>query len=143
LSQRKAEIVALLRPRQGGWSAADWLTFFDERAGIAEFDGRLPHAEAEAQAFACCITEWLNRNPARSPAGRCLGCGGREYAHDRLLPYGIEPIGHAWLHGRCWPAWHRARQAEAVKALTAMGIGSKSRRDEYRTPVKPGDGRKF
>jgi hypothetical protein len=39
-----------------------------------------------------------------------------------LLPHGVEPTGHAWLHSRCWPAWHVARKAEAVAALKAMGI---------------------
>jgi hypothetical protein len=122
LSQHKAEIVALLRPRRDGWSAKDWRVFFDERAGITEFDGGLPRA----QAFACCVVEWLNRNPERSPAGRCLGCGDREQAHDPLLPYGTEPTGHAWLHGRCWPAWHEARKAKAMSTLTEMGIVEQS-----------------
>ena len=110
LSRHKAEIVALLRPAEDGWSAEDWQVFFEERAGIVEFDGGLPRAEAEAQAFACCVVEWLNRNPERSPAGRCLGCGDREHAHDPLLPYGTEPNGHVWLHSRCWPAWYAARK---------------------------------
>ena len=61
LSCNKAGIVALLRPGDDGWSAEDWQLFFDERAGIAEFDGGLSRVEAEAQAFACCITEWMNR----------------------------------------------------------------------------------
>ena len=122
LSRHKAEIVVLLRPAGDGWSAEDWQFFFDERAGIVEFDGGLPRPEAEAQAFACCVVEWLNRNPERLPAGRCRGCGDREYAHDPLLPYGVEPTGHVWLHSRCWPAWSEARQAKAVSALTAMGI---------------------
>ena len=91
LSRHKAEIVALLRPGRDGWSAEDWQAYFDERAGIAEFDGGLSRAEAEARAFECCVVEWLNRNPARSPPGRCLGCGDREHAHDPLLPYGTEP----------------------------------------------------
>ena len=106
--------MALLRPAEDGWSAEDWQVFFDERAGIVEFDGGLPRAEAEAHAFACCVVEWLNRNPERSPPGRCLGCGDREHAHDPLLPYGVEPAGHAWLHSRCWPAWYEARKAKAV-----------------------------
>jgi hypothetical protein len=55
LSWHKAEIVALLRPGRDGWSAEDWQVFFGERAGIIEFDGGLPRAEAEAQAFACCV----------------------------------------------------------------------------------------
>ena len=104
--------MALLRPGEDGWSGEDWRAFFDERAGIAEFDGGLPRDQAEARAFACCVAEWLNRNPVRSPPGRCLGCGGSEHAHDTLLPFGTEPTGHAWLHSRCWPAWHAGRKAE-------------------------------
>jgi hypothetical protein len=118
----KAEIMMLLRPPEDGWSAEDWQVFFEERAGIVEFDGGL--SRAEAQAFACCIVEWLNRNPERSPAGRCLGCGDREHVHDPLLPYGTEPNRHVWLHSRCWPAWYEARQAKAVSTLTAMGISA-------------------
>jgi hypothetical protein len=122
LSRHKAEIVALIRPGRDGWSAEDWRVFFDECAGIAEFDGGMPRAEAETQAFACCVAEWLNRNPARSKSHRCLGCDDRGYAHDPLLPYGIEPIGHAWLHSRCWPDWHNSRKTEAVVAIMAMGL---------------------
>jgi hypothetical protein len=124
LSRHKAQIVALLRPAEDGLSAEDWQVFFDERAGIIEFDGGLPRAEAEAQAFSCCVVEWLNRNPERSPAGRCLGCGDPEYAHNPLLPCGAEPAGRAWLHSRCWPAWYTARKAKAVSALAAMGISA-------------------
>lgn len=124
LSRYKAGILALLRPSGDGWSAEDWQVFFDERAGIAEFDGGLPRAQAEARAFACCVAEWLNRNFVRSPPGRCLTCGGGDHAHDPLLPFGIEPTSHAWLHSRCWTAWHAGRNAEAVTALGAMGIAT-------------------
>jgi hypothetical protein len=124
LSRHKVGIVALLRPGRDGWSAEDWQVFFEERAGIVGFDGGLPRADAESQAFACCIVEWLNRNPERSPAWRCLGCGDRQHAHDPLLPYGVEPTGHAWLHSRCWPAWYEVRKAKAVSTLTAMGISA-------------------
>jgi hypothetical protein len=123
LSQHKAEIVVLLRPAEDGWSAEDWQVFFDERAGTVQFDDGPPRAaEAEARAFACCVVEWLNRNFVCSLPGRCLACGGRNHAHDALLPHGIEPTGHAWLHSRCWPAWHAGRKAEAVAALATMGI---------------------
>jgi hypothetical protein len=124
LSRHKAEIVALLRPGRDGWSAEDWQAFFDERAAMVEFDGGLPRAEAEVQGFACCVVERLNRNPERSPSGRCLECGDREHAHDPLLPYGTEPTGHVWLHSRCWPIWYAARKAKAVSALTTMGISA-------------------
>jgi hypothetical protein len=122
LSRHKAGIVTLLRPVDDGWSAEDWQALFDERAGIAEFDGGLLRPQAEARAFDCCVVEWLNSNPVCSPPGRCLGCGGGDHAHNPLLPYGIESTGHAWLHLRCWPAWDAGREAEAVAALAAMGI---------------------
>ena len=55
LARHKPEIVALLRPGRDGWSAEDWQAYFDERAGIAEFDGGQPRPEAEARAFECCV----------------------------------------------------------------------------------------
>ena len=121
LSRHKAEIIALLRPADDGWSALDWWTFFRERARMAAVHG-LTGIEAEARAFACCVVEWLNRNPARSPSGRCLGCGQAEHSHDPLLPFGTDQTGHAWLHSRCWPAWHATRKADAITTLAAMGI---------------------
>jgi hypothetical protein len=116
--------VALLRPGRDGWSGEDWQIYFDERAGIADFDGGLPRAEAETRAFECCVVEWLNRNPVCSPPGRCLGCGGREDTTDKLLPYGTKQTGHAWLHSLCWEAWHANRKAKAVAILTlTLGAG--------------------
>src|SRR5262249_51712412 len=61
LLRHKFEIVALLRPARNGWSAEDWQVFFDERAGIAEFDGGLPRPEAEVQAFAAVEAEQQGR----------------------------------------------------------------------------------
>ena len=122
LARHKAGIVALLRPGRDGWSPEDWQAHFDERAGVAGFDGGLPRPEAEARAFECCVVEWMNRNFERSPPGRCLACGGGDRADDALLPHGIEPTGHVWLHSRCWPGWHARRKAGAVAALEAMGI---------------------
>jgi hypothetical protein len=122
LARHKAAIIGLLRAGRDGWSAADWQTYFDERAGIAEFDGGLPRSDAEARAFDCCVVEWLNRNTVCSPPGRCLGCGGGELVDNPLLPFGVEPTGHAWLHSRCWRAWSASREVEAVRALTRMEI---------------------
>jgi hypothetical protein len=122
LSRHKADILSLLRPTNDGWSPEDWQVFFDERAAIAEFDGGLRRAEAEARAFACCVAEWINRNPTPSSPDWCPACGGRERPCDPLLPFGTETSGHAWLHRACWPTWHRARDTEAVTALASMGI---------------------
>ena len=116
--------VALLSTERVGWSGEDWHAFFDKRAGIAEFDGGLPREQAEARAFTCCVAEWLNRNPVRSPPDRCLRCGEAEQGHDPLLRLGTESTGHAWLHSRCWSGWHAARQAEATDALKAMAIAT-------------------
>ena len=123
LTGHKTEIVAMLRPRRDGWSADDWQAFFDERAGIMEFDGRLPRAEAEAKALACCIVEWLNRNPTPSAPGRCAWCCRAESRDAVVLPYGTEPGTHIWLHPECWPAWQEVRRSQARDALDRMGIG--------------------
>lgn len=127
LTRHKADLIVLLRRGDNGWSAEDWRAFYDERAGIAEFDGGLPRPDAETLAFECCVVEWLNRNFERSPPGRCLACGGGDSAHDTLLPHGFEPTGHVWLHSRCWSAWDAVRRSDAVTALKAMGIQDRSK----------------
>ena len=126
LSRDKAGIVTLLRLGDEGWSAEDWQVFFAARAGIAEFDGGLSRRQAKARVFACCEVEWLNRNPTRSPPGRCLGCGCSDQAHDPMLPYSVESSGDAWAHSRYWPARYAGRKAKAVAGLTAMGIAPPS-----------------
>ncbi len=124
LRVHKKTILALLRPANDGWSVDDWLAFYDKRAGIAEFDGGLSRLEAEARAFACCVVEWMNRNPVRSEPDQCLACGGSDQVGGRLLPFGTRISGHAWLHSACWEAWFQERKAEAVATLAAMGIGT-------------------
>jgi hypothetical protein len=122
LGRHKSEVLALLRPGTCGWSADDWHAFFEKGAGVAALEARLPREEAEARAFACCVAEWLNRKLVQSPPGRCLGCGGSEHPHDKLLPFGAEQTGQAWLHSRCWHDWHASRKAEAVATLSTFGI---------------------
>jgi hypothetical protein len=119
----KADILTLLRPGNDGWSGEDWHEYFDERAGIAEFDGGLPRDQAEAQAFFSCVSEWLHRNPARSQSGRCDHCG---QSNGMVVPYltgsSMKDPGHTWLHQECSLAWHQAHRARAVSALVALGI---------------------
>jgi hypothetical protein len=121
LAHHKAGVIALLSPANDGWSGEDWLALYYKRAGIAEFDG-LPRDQAEVRAFARCAAEWLNRNAVSSQPGRCLGCGEPEHTYDPLLPFGTEPTGPAWLHSRCWSAWYANRKAEAIAALSSIGI---------------------
>jgi hypothetical protein len=123
LVRHKAEIIKLLRTSGAVWSPDDWQVFSEERAAVAEFAGGLPRADAEAQAFECCVVEWLNRNPTPSGAGRCAWCGQPQTHGAVVVPYGTEPGTHAWLHAECWPAWHELRRSHAQQALMRMGIG--------------------
>jgi hypothetical protein len=77
--------------RDYGWSAEDWRVFFDERAGIVECDGGLPHAEAEAQAFARCAVAWngptVRANPLKSHVGTVAdGEAGARGRREDTLP---------------------------------------------------------
>jgi hypothetical protein len=67
------------------------------------------------------IVEWLNAHPVSSDPNRCCWCGGAERAHDVLLPFGVSPSGHAWLHSRCWRTWYEHRKVQAADALLAVG----------------------
>jgi hypothetical protein len=114
--------VAGGKPDCGNWDEEDWRAFFDERAAMAEFDGGQSREEAEALAHACCVAEWLNRNPVRSSSSHCLQCGCGEHLGRPLLPFGGDALGHAWLHADCWEEWRASRQAEARSELAALGI---------------------
>jgi len=122
LSRHKAEVLQMLRPAEDGCSWEYWQSLYDERAGHFEFDCGLSRASAEARAFEGCVTEWLNRNPAPSPAGRCAWCGQAESLSAGVVPYGTEPGTHIWLHPECWPAWQKIRRSQAKKVFTRMGI---------------------
>ena len=125
LTLHKAAVVELLRPKTRELSTEDWLALFDERAGRFEFDNGLSRTDADHCAFEACVVEWLNRNPAPSPAGRCEWCRKPEASGAIVLPFGVEPKTHTWLHAECWPAWHQRRQAQATAALREMGIYGK------------------
>jgi hypothetical protein len=122
LAEHKAGVLALLHSVPSDWTAEDWLTFFDERAGIAEFDGGLTRDKAEASAFSCCVTEWLNRNTVSSPPARCVHCGESGSANNPLLAHGTDLAGHARLHDRCRPNWREHRETDAIAALVEYGI---------------------
>lgn len=104
------------------WDATGWRAYFDERAAVAEFDGALPRAQAEAQAFKCCVSEWLCRNPVTSEPGQCAHCGRGDLTYGPVLPYGDADHGHVWLHSECWGHWYAQRRQAAIAALTAIGL---------------------
>jgi hypothetical protein len=122
LRRHKAGIVALLTAPEGDWTAEDWRAHFDERAGVAEFNGRQTRADAEAVAFECCIINWLNRHPEHSDPGRCAWCGNGDSAGCQVVPFGTHEHGHTWLHSRCWSAWHGRRVQQAIEALRQLDI---------------------
>ena len=70
--RHKADILRLLRPSLEGWSPRTGGPSSTSALQSHEFDGGLPRPEAEARAFACCVTEWLNRNAIQSPPGPVL-----------------------------------------------------------------------
>lgn len=133
--QSKPAIVLLLKPGVDGWSAEDWQTFFNERAGIAEYDGGHSRAEAEAVALECCVVEWLNRNPQNSEPGRCAWCGQSDRSEHTVVPFGTTEHGHTWLHPECWNNWHNYRRKKAQQALERHGIRA-AVRDELRRSSK-------
>ena len=122
LRQHKAGIVALLTAAEGDWTAQDWRVFYDELAGIAEFDGGQTQADAEALAFECCIVEWLNRHPQHSDPGRCAWCGKPDRDGHTVVPFGTESHGHTWLHPECWHDWSQDRREKAQQSLATMGL---------------------
>ena len=119
--RQKTNIIGM-QSLDAHWTGEDYAAFFCERAAIAEFDGGLSRLEAEAQAFECCVMEWLNRNLVCSPSDHCLGCGKAEQTNYPLLPFGAHANGHAWLHEGCWSEWCQARKVQAVAALLSMRI---------------------
>jgi hypothetical protein len=126
LARNKAEIIALLKPDSLGWTVDDWRAHYDERAGIIEFDGGLTRSEAEAQAFACCIAEWLNRNPPQ-PASSTYGCVHCDtpVSCQNGIPLAIPEFAHgAWVHNNCIEAFHANRHAYAVDALRRCGVSA-------------------
>ena len=118
------QAVASSAPKCSTWGAEDWQAHFDERAGIAEHDGGLSRADAERQAYECCVMEWLWRNPPpASGPGSCAHCGEPigEPGRDGL-PYLTGDGGHTWLHSDCHGDWTARRRARAAAALAIHGL---------------------
>ena len=122
LRRHKADIVAHLKADPYAWTPEDWRAFFDERAGMAEFDMGQPREQAEATAFEHCVLEWLDRHPCSSSPDDRVFCGGSDAEGHAVVPFGTRSQGHSWLHPGCWQDWYEGRRAKAGAALASMGI---------------------
>lgn len=113
------------------WDGDDWREYFEERAAIAEHDGKLPRHRAEGAAWESTIAEWCRRNPPRLTPGLCAACG----ASLDLTGHGWRPLGDGatvhYVEGlACWRGYGAQRRAAAVEALNSHGIKSPSQGDE-------------
>lgn len=130
----KAEILSVSAPVEGQKSrskpatlatllhnatATDWQAFYDERAGILQYEGQHSRQEAERRALDETIQHWqaLNPPPASEPQNGCIVC--RDVGDD-LLSYVARPKTHFWLHLRCRPVFDKARRDLALDALRQM-----------------------
>ena len=103
------------------WTPQDWLDHFEERAAIIEHDGELPRPEAEHQAFADTVEQWLVMHPPE-PTEDTAGC---VHCNAGLGEDGVPVLAggaHTWIHSRCHHAWLTERRRHAAEALHAMGI---------------------
>ena len=111
------------------WGAEDWRARFDERAGFLEHDCGLVRAEAEFQAFDCCLVEWLNQHPAPSQSGRCAWCSKSETPSARVLPFGAGEH-HAWLHPECWACLASRETGGSRPGIEGNGHHNRQRQDD-------------
>jgi hypothetical protein len=122
--RHKAEIIELLAPPGDRWTAEDWRALFEERAGIAEHGAGASRTEAETRAYESCVIEWLWRHPPSTLGPeRCAYCDQPLGEPGRAgVPFLTGDGGHVWLHDGCHGDWTAQRRAEAVAALTNIGL---------------------
>jgi hypothetical protein len=124
----KEELLRLLDPANNhcSWDVESWQAYFDERAGVREYDGRHERSEAERLALEDTIAHWLQFNLllAPDPSHACIYCNRAGQPGNPLVaaPTGC---GHVWVHDWCWTSWSKARQHEAYEALLSMGLQTK------------------
>ena len=101
------------------WTHDDWLALFDERAGIAEFDGGASRDEAEAMALDACVTQWLAMTPLEAAAtGRCVHCHQPALGSDTLTLIIAGDTHH--LHAACALAFAQTRRDDARAAVLSI-----------------------
>ena len=124
LRQHKSEVLSFVRTKE-----ADWLTEFEERAAILEYEQGLPRSDAEERAYETLLVRWLNSNPPeRADRDRCAACGG--WLIGDFVPLALrDKTGRpVWVHSGgvhgdgCLRTFWKKRRAEAERALDAAGV---------------------
>lgn len=112
----KANKLAILAALSAPSDAGGWRDYFEERAAIREYDGRMSRADAEAGAIADCVARWRALNPPpASGDGACVQCG--KTGPDTPV---LARDGHAWLHRECWGPMNTSRNERAFAAVRAL-----------------------
>jgi hypothetical protein len=107
-------------PSPADWDSEDWQAYFDERAGIAQYDGGFSRVQAELCAFEDSVDHWLAMHPP-SPqrTALCLHC---KLAISAEEPTSIQVASSGGqiglLHPECAPRWTILRRLEARRALS-------------------------
>ncbi len=119
----KNEILHSIKLRVCEWRKEQWDEFFNQRADIAEFNGKLGREQAEEIAFFYCLDQWYKLNPYPSKSGSCAHCN---KTTGIQLPYltsqtSLGPV-HTWLHQDCSYEWHADRKNQALQVLNSMGL---------------------
>jgi hypothetical protein len=114
LIKELAAVGATLRP-QGGQLLL--------RAGEQPVPAQLVRSLRKAKVDLLAILDeqrrvaWLDQNPCPSRPGVCVFCGAIEGPDAVVLPFGVEPGMHAWLHSECWQPWQEERRGKALSCL--------------------------
>ena len=122
LSDEQAEAVIAAELSRPQWSVRDWLAYFEERAGIARFDGGLARFDAECAAYVQCVQRFLVRHPpGYRPDLKCLNFGDmviRAESTPIVCPDNLQ----RWVHKACAETYRLQRVADAILCLERLGI---------------------
>jgi hypothetical protein len=132
--------VGQRRISQRLWSAQDWRAFYEERAGILEYDGQLPRVEAERVAYSTTLAMWMDVNrPPSADMNDCAWCH-RGIPQAVLIACLAGPDGHYAVHDSCLPKLLESLRERGIGALTAFGIEPSAEPapgEQYPTPKRP------
>lgn len=122
LRARREAIHAALAKSPREWTGEDWREHFEERAAIAEHDGRVFRTQAETQAFESCVTRWLVLNPPANPGSNLCAYCRAAAAPNALVILARDGSERRVVHAQCHAPLLAKRCAEAVAALKCLGV---------------------